>query len=129
MQVNDFYDRPGMVESSFVYGYLSGLKENSAVFWCQDNKKERYYLLVAVRDDRSGLMSCTDMIPWTNYPGGLSIVNDKSISLDEFYYIDTPQERGPKEVKLTHNAILSYYDGVENLFYSHDGKWLVRQRH
>lgn len=128
-QIDDFYNRPGMIEPPFVYGYLPGLKENSAVFWCQAKKKDQYYLLVVNKDEGPNAMSCTDIVPWMNYPGGLSIFDDKNTLLDDFVYIEEPQKKSPKGIKLTHNGILSYYDGVENIFYCFEGRWLVRQRH
>jgi hypothetical protein len=41
-QINDFYkDRPGMLNPPYAYGYLPGLKENSAVFWCEKKEKKK----------------------------------------------------------------------------------------
>ena len=81
------------------------------------------------KGDGSETSACTDIVPWMNYPGGLSIYDDKNTLLDDFVYIEEPQKKGPKGIKLTHNGILSYYDGVEVIFYCYKGKWLVRQRH
>lgn len=128
-QIDNFYNRPGMIEPPFVYGYMPGPKENSAVFWCESKKKGKYYLVIVNNSKGTEASTCTDIVPWMNYPGGLSIYNDKNTLLDDFVYIDDPQKKPPEGIKLTNNGILSYYDGVEVIFYCHKGKWIVRQRH
>ena len=49
--VPGFFDRPGMVEPPYLYGYVPGWKGNSAVFWCYRSEDEPY-LLVAMRDGK-----------------------------------------------------------------------------
>ncbi len=127
-QLLDFYGRPGMVEPAFIYGYALGEKEDSAVFWCKA-KPNTYKLIVWARSTRSKLPPCPDTIVWKNYPGGLSIVSPSDAKLDGFYFMDDPAALVPKGLTMTHNGILSSYDGVEELFYCLDGKWIVRQRH
>ncbi len=129
-QIDDFYDRPGMVNPPYTYGYLTGLDEDSAVFWCEkkENNKRLYYLIIYSRSEKKGLQNCPSKIIWRNYPGGLSIYKDITMTLNDFVYIATPRNRVPQNKKMTHNAILSEYDGKEELFYCYDGEWLVRQR-
>jgi len=129
-QIDDFYDRYGVLDPPYVYGYLAGEKEKSAVFWCErkENNKSQYNLIIHSSSQNKGLQNCPNKIIWLNYPGGLSIYKDINTSLDDFVYIENPQKRPPKKIKMTHNAILSEYDGKEELFYCHEGAWLMRQR-
>lgn len=127
-QVDDFYKRPGMINPPYVYGYLAGPSENSAAFWCKKaiNNKESYLLLFMSKDEKA--LKCPTSIEWSNYPGGLSILHDPSMKLENFVYINKPSRSGPKNVRLRNNAILSEYDGVSEIFYCYRGEWLVRQR-
>ncbi len=131
-QVDDFFkNRPGMLNPPYVYGYLSGSNENSAVFWCQVSKKDKrtFFLVILAKEVIPKFSACPTKIEWHNYPGGLSIYKDKQTTLDGFVELADPNRRAPSGVKLMNNAILSHYDGVEALFYCYRGKWLVRQRH
>lgn len=130
-QVGDFFKRPGMVNPPYVYGYLPGLAEDSAVLWCQVKHGEDRKFLLLIMMKRRGHESakCSAKLEWPNYPGGLSIYKDKRTTLDEFVYLANPKRRGPRNVKLSGNAILSEYDGVDELFYCYKGEWLTRQRH
>ncbi len=130
-QVADFFKRPGMVNPPYVYGYLPGLAEDSAALWCQTGQVDdrRFLLLIMMKRRDTELAKCPARIEWRNYPGGLSIYKDKRTMLDDFVYLADPKRRGPKNVRLSANGILSEYDGVDELFYCHKGAWLVRQRH
>ncbi len=44
-EIANFLNLPGMIEPPYVYGYLNGEKENSAVFWCEDNRSDKKSLL------------------------------------------------------------------------------------
>jgi len=131
-QIKDFYkNRPGMLNPPYVYGYFPGPKENSAVFWCEnkENTQRRFFLVIVSKDEIKKSLNCDDIIEWPNYPGGLTILQDTNIPLDGFVYLDDPKRNGPENTYLTHNAILSEYDGVEVIFYCLNGEWLVRVRH
>ena len=128
-QINNFFNRPGMVEPPFIYGYEPGPKENSAVFWCKSKEMNHYYLIVVKTDSDSWSKIITDIIPWSNFPGGLSIYYNKDTLLDDFVFIRDTSKKVPKGEKLTHNGILSYYDGVETVFYRYKDEWIVRIRH
>ena len=67
------------------------------------------------------------MLEWQGYPRGLSIFSDRRTTLDRFVYVSDPKRRPPPNVRLTENAILSEYDGVQNLLYCYQGEWVVRQ--
>src|SRR2546427_6711086 len=42
-QLSDFFDRrPGPVNPPYVYGYLPGDEESSAVFWCKNTKPSKH---------------------------------------------------------------------------------------
>lgn len=126
-QIPDFFRRPGMVEPAHVYGYVPGPKENSAVFWCKKNtaNKKPYLLLFMFRDTQHELTECPSKIEWGNYPGGLSLVRDPILTLDRFWYLNNPKRKGPKGIRMKHQAVLSEYDGKEEYFYCHKGEWLL----
>ncbi|MDT8385445.1 MAG: hypothetical protein RRB22_13645 [Gammaproteobacteria bacterium] len=125
-QVLDFYARPGMILPPYLYGYLPGKMEDSAAFWCKKGKK---YLLVFVdKADSIRSRSCAGSIAWRNYPGGLSLSAENNIPLDQFHNL-TSNLRGPKDQVTAYPPVRSYYDGVETLFYCHNGEWFVRVRH
>ena len=50
-EVRDFFKRPGMINPPYVYGYLEGRREGSAVFWCERREAEnrRFRLIVISR--------------------------------------------------------------------------------
>jgi len=126
-QIDNFFDRPGMVEPPYVYGFLAGDKENSAVFWCKKKKEKRKYLLVLVSRRTFREPWKFELITETrNFPGGLSIVSNLSIPLHEFRYVNDVKTRGPKGVMTSDAVISSYYDGLMTLFYNHNGEWLLR---
>jgi hypothetical protein len=127
--VEGFYDRPGMVEAPFVYGYLPGEKENSAAFWVKSKQEGEFLLVIETKTAVPPEYSCPNTLPWKNFPGGLSIVRNGNMSLGDFVYASDPSRKGPAETNITHNAITSYYDGVEIIFYCFNGNWLIRQRH
>jgi hypothetical protein len=129
-QINAFYDRPGMINPPYAYGYSEGPEEDSAVFWCEkkENNKRLFYLIIHSSPEIKGVQNCPNKIIWSNYPGGLSIYKDFHTTLDDFVYIRDTKKKAPPNLKMTHNAILSEYDGKEELFYCHDGNWMVRQR-
>lgn len=130
-QVENFYKRPGMVFPPYVYGYLPGPPQNSAVFWCQKEKNEEtvYVLIVMIKDNKGEQNNCEAEIEWNNtYPGGLSIYKNTNETLEYFTYLNDPNKKIDKNAKMSHNAILSEYDGIEVLFYCHNGEWLYRIR-
>jgi hypothetical protein len=129
-QVDNFYNRPGMIDPPYVYGFLPGDHENSAVFWCQkQHATPKYLLVLASRKTFFDDWNYEIIIKTENYPRGLSIVKNCKITLDKFYYISSPNKRGPKGVLPTPNVILSAYDGVEEYYYTHMGSWLISIRH
>ena len=118
--VRDFHSRPGMVHPPFVYGVDTGDEEASAAFWCQ-RAGERSFLLVVLRANRSRAT-----IPWTNFPGGLSITQPQEFDLSTFRRVGDTGPSGPNVVIRSTRAIQSYYDGVTELFVEHDGSWYVK---
>ncbi len=127
-QVDDFYNRPGMTEPPYVYGFLPGEQENSAVFWCRKKDENKKYLLVlASRKSFSEDWSYEIIIKTRNYPRGLSIVKNCKISLDNFIYVSNATKRGPKGVFPSSNVLLSTYDGLSDYYYNYKGSWLICQ--
>ncbi len=128
-QVEDFYQRPGMVNPAHVYGYVSQDEWNSAAFWCKKKitSTKPYVLLFIFREDdaKHELAKCPHQIERADYPGGLSIYRDRKTTLNNFRYLDDPARRGPKGARMKYNAIMSGYDGLADIFYCFRGKWLV----
>jgi hypothetical protein len=131
-QVLDFYDRPGAVRPPYVYGYLPGRPNRSAVFWCQTGQgADRKFWLVTKRDRAIKDYDCPDIVEWPRYPGGLSIEH-AGFAAGEFVYLsewDQPKRVIPRNIRLSGNGIQSEYDGLESLFYCYRGEWIVRMRH
>jgi hypothetical protein len=131
-QVSDFYDRPGSFGPPYVYGYLPGRPKNSAVFWCQTGQTaDRKFWLVIKRDRAVTGYDCPDRIESPLQPGGLSIERLDAAGT-EFIYLSEwrqPKRVLPNTVQLTGHAIQSEYDGLEAMFYCHQGEWIVRVRH
>lgn len=131
LQLSDFFDRPGSVNPPYVYGYLEGNEEDSGVFWCKkkiaDDKP--YLLMIFVRHTRASWSNCPQHIEWWNPPGGLSIHQEKSLTLGSFTKVADLHQSGPKKQRLEHNAIMSSYDGVSVVFYCHKGEWFFRMLH
>src|SRR3990172_1931605 len=72
--VPGFYDRLGMVEPPYLYGYLPGDKEESAVFWCYREAESKPYLLVFVEGlgmAREGRL--TPPLPRRTFPGAFPL--------------------------------------------------------
>ena len=125
-RVDNFYNRPGMIDPPYVYGFLPGERENNAVFWCQrQHATPKYQLVLASRKTLFDDWSYEIIIRTENYPGGLSIVKNCKITLDKFYYISSSKKRGPKDVLPSSTVILSTYDGVSEYYYKHKGSWLI----
>lgn len=125
--VPGYFDRPGMVEPPYLYGWLPGKRESSAAFWCFRGgvNDERPYLLVLVENGR-----ISETIPWEIFPGGLSLHDSSAIPLSDFLFIDEPAQRSGPAGKMTEFPPLrSEYDGVITLFYRYDGRWLYRILH
>ncbi len=120
-EVADFYERPGMVEPPYIYGYFSGSKEDSAIFWCQDTSGAGFRL-VSVRG------SLISTFSWRNYPGGLSVSDVVDWRLDDFRYIDDRTKAGPAQ-KSEFAPLRAEYDGVITLFYPLGDRWLYRILH
>jgi hypothetical protein len=127
-QVSDFYEkRPGPVNPPFVYGYLEGSEEDSAVFWCET--KNAYFLMFKFKKSEHELAKCPYKIEWDGHVGGLSLYRDKNATLKDFVYLKDAKRKVLENVRLSHNAIRSYYDGLEHLLYCYKGEWLIRFRH
>lgn len=130
-QVGDFFDRPGMVNPPYVYGYFGGEEENSAVFWCQKRARDNkpYVMLVFVKGEQDSWSTCPQKIEWWNPPGGLSLYLERSANLSMFKYIREPERSGPSNVRVSHKGIVNSYDGVSVIFYCHKGEWLFKLTH
>lgn len=127
--IDNFYDRPGMVNPPYVYGWLVGDAENSAVFWCKKvEKSNKPYMLVVKSTKEKDLSGCPAKIDWWNPPAGLSIETRRSMSLSEYHYVAEPKRAGPAVVIPVAKVIVNYYDGLSDVFYCHKGQWLVASK-
>lgn len=123
--VANFFERDGMIGPPFVYGVLLGETEDSAAFWCKKKvPDEQPYLLVVKANNPRTLCGCPATIEWRNFPGGLSVEIRSEIRLDEFHYVSNPERSGPMKQVTNARLIVSYYDGLSEVFYCHDGAWM-----
>lgn len=131
-QVRDFYDRPGVLGPPYVYGYLPGPLDDSAVFWCQTGPGAKRQVWLVVKRDRAVRgYDCAEKVRWPLYPGGLSIER-AGVASDEFFYLaewDQPKRVVPGTTQLIGHAIQSEYDGLEAMLYCYRGEWIIRVRH
>ena len=139
--VPGFYDRPGMVDPPYLYGWLPRDKEETAAFWCHRDDENKPYLLVFVEGLGSGQEgSVTSTLAWSDYPGGLSLfdienvvgwydsegarlTNSERLPLSEFYYVDT-RKPGPKGRTTEYRPLQESYDGIITLYYRDGDRWL-----
>src|SRR2546426_12544006 len=68
-EVRDFFKRPGMVNPPYVYGFLEGRREESAVLWCERREGENRRFRYIVNSLGKQETRCTTMVGWTGYPG------------------------------------------------------------
>ena len=124
--IDNFFERPGMVNPPYVYGWLSGDQENSAVFWGKKaEKNDKPYILMFKARDPKQLAGCPTIVEWWNPPGGLSIETRHHLALSPFHYVTAPKRTRPKSVVTNAKVIVNYYDGLTDVFYCHKGQWLV----
>jgi hypothetical protein len=123
--ISDFFERPGMVNPPYAYGWLPGDPGSSAVFWCKGaaESKKPYKLVFKVADPKQ-LRGCSATIEWS-YPRGLSIETRHNLALRDFHYITAPQRAAPTTVVANARVIVNEYDGPEDIFYCYGGEWLV----
>jgi len=135
--VNDFFERPGMINPPFLYGAVAGLPD-SAVFWCKKvEKSDRpYNLMFAVRGqsgltlaDPKQLSGCPPVIEYWNGPAGLSIETRQNLELRYFRYVDMPKEAAPGIVLANARTIVSDNgDGLVSTFYCYRARWFVQMQ-
>jgi hypothetical protein len=126
--VQDFYERAGMVNPPYVYGFVGGEPEDSDAFWCRKaEKSDKPYLLLLKVSDPKKLDGCPDRIEWWNYPKGLSVETRSGLKLSDFHFAADPKRPGPTTIANA-RVIVSEYDGVEEIFVCHQGVWLFMLR-
>ncbi|MGH7238883.1 MAG: hypothetical protein ACREHG_02335 [Candidatus Saccharimonadales bacterium] len=124
-QITDFYDRPGQVYPPFVYGFLKGDSENSAVLWCANKPgSARPYALLIYVTSTDKTFSCPNKIEWWNRPKGLYLDRNTRLELSEFGYVSNPKKPGANGRQTDGDLIVDYYDGVSTYFYCYQGEWL-----
>jgi len=123
--VDDFYDRPGMVEPAFAYGFAaSSPRSESVVFWCRSLGERTAYKLVAVA---AGVAApCSGVVYETkNYPGGLSLQPVEADTLAGFASSDG--HAAPSDVTFSGLVVRSVYDGVGTSHVCLEGVWLSKR--
>ena len=127
--IEDFYERLGMVNPPYVYGFAGGEPEDSAALWCHKTEKsDKPYLLLLKVSDPKKLAGCPARIEWWNYPKGLSIETRPSLKLSDFHFVAEPKRAGPMTTISNVRVIVGEYDGVEDVFVCHQGAWLFMLR-
>ena len=125
--IDNFYDRPGMINPPYFYGWASGNPKDSAVFWCKkEEKSERQYKLIFKVADPKQMEGCPATVEWWNPPGGLSVEVRSRLSLADLRYVNEPKRAGPATSVVRARVIVDYYDGLTDIFYCHEGQWLFR---
>jgi hypothetical protein len=133
--VKGYYDSPGRVDPPYVFGYRYRDDEFSAVYWCEpfvSGDSSRYVesrLVIWYAEHLNQAAPCQPL-DWVNPAAGLSILHGQRLSLSSFFIFDEEKTWGPPgpEGKFTEGPIIrSYYDGIQELFYCHEGNWLVWQ--
>jgi hypothetical protein len=124
-QISDFFERPGIVNPPYIYGWLPGDPERSAAFWCKktEQSKNPFKLVFKVVDPKQ-LQGCSATIEWP-YPRGLSVETRHNLALREFRYVTAPKRAAPSTVVASARVIVNQYDGPEDIFYCYGGEWLV----
>ena len=128
-QVANYYkDRP-YIQPPYIK-YADSNKNEVAVFWCEGSGYNEWYLLFHTGSAGEVIDGCPKIVPWNNYPAGLTFVDNYNFnSRDGFYYIEDPT-RDIKEVTTKEfGAIVNEYDGLEEVFYCLNGKWVVKMGH
>lgn len=145
----DFDDRTGLVEPSYLYGYLPGWgmvpkkeREKTVVFWCKKKgEKAVYQLVVGLKKNTAKAFSLAEsqmLSPCPTVvelppaqgapPGGLSLGRKVGMPLERFHYATLPGKFGPEDEFTDHQPLQSLYDGAGWYFYCYDGAWMVRGR-
>jgi hypothetical protein len=121
--IDNFFERPGMVNPPFVYGWLPGDPADSAAFWCKKTEKSAkpYKLIFKVRDPKQ-MAGCPTTIEWWS-ARGLSIEIRTRLALSDFHSVVEPKRSGPKSVVADAKVLVDSYDGVSNVFYCYGGQW------
>ncbi len=124
--ISDFFERPGMIDPPYVYGWLAGDKEKSSVFWCKqaDDGLTPYRLMfIPAKSQQPG--GCPAVLKWHDAPRGLSIEKRARLVLRKFRYVDTPTRQVPPHTVADAKVLVNYYDGVRDVFYCDKGSWVV----
>jgi hypothetical protein len=125
-QIDNFFARPGMVNPPYAYGWLPGDREKSAVFWCEKTKKSgKPYSLMFKPADPKLLEGCPAVIDRADFPGGLSIEIRPHLALSVFRFVTAPMQTGPSIEVANARVLVNYYDGLTDVIYCYQGKWLV----
>jgi hypothetical protein len=122
--IDNFFERPGMINPPYVYGWLPGDKENSAVFWCKKKEKDgKPYTLMFMPADPKQLAGCPATIEWESFPAGLSIETRPRLALNTLNYVANGQA-GPALTVRNAQVLVNYYDGLTEVFFCFRGRWL-----
>ena len=80
-QIQDFFERPGMVKPPYVYGFGPGPEDASAAFWCERLKggERRPVLMFLIKNGSGSIAKCPREIEWIN-PPPVSVVQTTSTS-------------------------------------------------
>ena len=132
VEVKDFYiNRPGIVNHSYVFGYLPGNKELSAVFWCQKkiSYEIQYYLYYYSEIDSPDGYNCPALITTQRNLGGLYIKQGDEELIFDYSYVNGSSKDIPIPAMRVNNAIVSEYDGAGRIFYCYKGEWITDYWH
>lgn len=136
-QIPDFYDSWYCTLPPFVYGSQDEsniwLERLGAAFLCRKvadsaGGEDSYYLILASRPTFYSPLEIDTVLKQYYYPrGGFELYRDTILTLDSFVYIDDGEKPGPAGVKMRHTAYRVIWDGADDIYYKHEGRWLIRR--
>lgn len=121
--VKNFFDRDGITLPPFFFDEQPENKEYVAAYVCERNK--RYFLVLPVVESSS---SCKqrELVLGRTMPGGLATF-PRRLALPLFRKL----ENSKQETKNTDVSVFTQfrplvldYDGIQRVFYCHEGQWL-----
>ncbi len=124
---SDFFERPGPVETGYIYGVLPGRKYSSAAFWCLDKKNNEAKLIVLKRkftiDEFKIDKSCSGIVKQKWKPGGFQILSD--FDHYELFFEYPLFEKSYLSSAHTDDLVVlqSSYDGEGYLYFCDNSKW------
>lgn len=114
-------------EKSYIDVEFGDNNKYKGAFWCNNlgDKKYKYLLIIICNSTNSDFK----IIRWGNYPRPLSVFDRTEKISGEFYSASNHKKTIFKNLNITGKAIMSSFDGVEEIFFEKKGEWYYTVRH